>query len=61
MNSPFFEYIFANAVQPAHVAALRGIVIHGIESSSAKSFPESSTFPPPAAIIESFLPFIAKS
>ena len=48
------------AVQPAHVEALKGIVIHGIASLSARSFPASKTFPPPAAIIESHL-FYEKS
>ena len=45
------------AVQPAHVEALRGTVIHGISRQSAIYFPESKTLPPPAAITESLLFF----
>ena len=47
--------MFDKAVQPAHVEALRGIVIQGILRHSDIYFPESSTFPPPAAITESLL------
>ena len=47
--------MFDKAVQPAHVEALRGIVIQGILRESAIYFPESRTLPPPAAITESLL------
>ena len=49
--------MFDKAVQPAHVEALRGIVIQGILRHSAKYFPESRTLPPPAAITASLLLF----
>ena len=57
MNWPSFVYIFDKAVQPAHVEALRGTEIQGILRQSDMYLPESRTFPPPAAIRESFLFF----
>ena len=45
--------MFASAVQPAHVDALRGTVIQGMFSLLAISFPASRTFPPPDATIAS--------
>ena len=57
MNWPSFVYIFDNAVQPAHVEALKGTVMQGIFRDSAIYFPESRTLPPPAAITQSLLLF----
>ena len=53
--------MFAKAVHPAQVEALKGTVIQGIDIYSASNLPASKTFPPPVAIIQSHLLLVAKS